>query len=47
MLELQRKDFESMTPFGVYVKVLHGCRQLVPCRKASVKVLHGCRQLVP
>ena len=29
-LELQRKDLEIMTPFGVSVKVLHGCRQLVP-----------------
>ena len=29
-LELQRKDLETMTPFGVSVKVLHGCRQLVP-----------------
>ena len=29
-LELQRKDLETMTPFEASVKVLHGCRQLVP-----------------
>ena len=29
-LELHRKDLETMTPFGASVKVLHGCRQLVP-----------------
>ena len=29
-LELQRMDLETMTPVGVSVKVLPGCRQLVP-----------------
>ena len=29
-LELQRKDLETMTPFGASEKVLPGCRQLVP-----------------
>ena len=29
-LELLRKDPEMVMPFGASVKVLHGCRQLVP-----------------
>ena len=29
-LEVKRGETLTMTPFGVSVKVLHGCRQLVP-----------------